>query len=81
MDGSSCSFDRSRSRPAKTTKGTKRAAYCPKTRFSPRNLAQRLAPPFFQPAAWSNHQVLAVAQQTKANAARAEAEAARPGEG
>jgi hypothetical protein len=44
-------------------------------------LARRLKPPFFLPVASSYHEVLTVAQQAKANAARAEAEAARPGEG
>jgi hypothetical protein len=41
-------------------------------------LARRLATPFFLPAASSYHEVT---QQAKASAARAEAEAARPGEG
>jgi hypothetical protein len=44
-------------------------------------LVRRLASPFFLPAASPYHEVLEVAQQAKANAARAEAEASRPGEG
>jgi ribosomal protein L13 len=34
MDGSSCGFGRVRSRPAKTIKGAKKAAYCPEMRRS-----------------------------------------------
>jgi hypothetical protein len=62
-------------------KGAKKAAYYPKTRCSSKSLARRFAPPFFLPAASSYHEVLTVTQQAKANAARAEAEASRPGEG
>jgi hypothetical protein len=61
MDGSSCGFDRVCSRPAKIIKGTKKTAYYPKTRCSPKNLARRLAPPFFLPAASPYHEVFAVA--------------------
>jgi hypothetical protein len=43
-------------------------------------LARRLASPFVLSAASSYHEVLTVVQQAKANAARAEVEAARPGE-
>jgi hypothetical protein len=83
MDGSSCGIDRicTRSRQAKIIKSTKKAAFYPKTRFSPQSLARRIASPLFLPAASSYHEVLTVAQQAKANAARAEADAARPGEG
>jgi hypothetical protein len=81
MDKSSCGFGSARSRPAKIIKGTKKAAYYPKARCSPQSLARRLASPFFLPAASSYHEVLTVAQQVKADAARAEAEAARPGLG
>jgi hypothetical protein len=81
MDERSCGFDRVGSRPAKIIKSQKKAAYYPKTRCSPRSLARRLASPFFLPAASSYHEVLTVAQHAKANAARAEAGAARPGEG
>ena len=42
MDGSSFGFDRARSRPAKITKGAKKAAYYPKMRHSPQSLARRL---------------------------------------
>jgi hypothetical protein len=53
MDGSSCGFDRVRSRPATTIKDANKAAYYPKTRCSPQSLARRLASPFFLPAASS----------------------------
>jgi hypothetical protein len=43
--------------------------------------ARRLAPPFFLPDASSHHEDLTVTQQAKTKAARAEAEAVRPGEG
>jgi len=42
---------------------------------------KRLAPPFFLAPATTYLQVLKLARQAKANAARAEAEAARPGGG
>jgi hypothetical protein len=76
MDGSSCGSDRARSRPAVNIKSTKKAAYYPKARCSPLGLARRLASPFFLPAA-----ILTVAKRAKADAARSEAEAARPGVG
>jgi hypothetical protein len=81
MDRSSCGFDRARSRPARIIKGAKKVVYDPKTRCSPLSLARRLASPLFLPTASSYHEVLTVAQQAKADAAHAEAEAARPGEG
>jgi hypothetical protein len=81
MDRTSCGFGRVRSRTAKIIKSAKKAAYYLKTRCSPQSLARRLAPPFFLPAASSYHEVLTVAQQAKVNAARAEADAACPGEG
>jgi hypothetical protein len=56
------------------------AAYYPKTLHSPLSLAQRLASPFFLPAASSYHEVFAVAQQAKDAAVCAVAEAARPSE-
>jgi hypothetical protein len=81
MDGRNYSFGRVRSRPVTIIKGTKKAAYYPKTRCSPQSLVRRLAPPFFLLAASSYHEVPTVAQQAKAGAACAEAEAARPGGG
>jgi hypothetical protein len=81
MDGSSCGFDRARSRPAKVIKGAKKAVYYPRARRCPQCLARRLASTFFLPAASSYHQVLALAQQAKANAAHAETEVSRVGEG
>ena len=81
MDYSRCGFKRFRSRPAKIAKGAKKAAYYPATWCSTQSLTRRLASPLFLPAASSYHEVLKVAQQAKAIAARAEAKAARPGEG
>ena len=75
MDGRSCGFDRARSRPAKIINGAKKAAYYPKTRCSPQSLVRRLAPPFFLLAASSYHEVPTVAQQAKADASRAGANA------
>jgi len=60
-DGSSCGFDRARSRPAKIIKGTGRVAYYPKIRHSPQSFTRRLASPFFLPAALSYYEVLTVA--------------------
>jgi hypothetical protein len=51
-----------------------------KKRFSPESSAARLASPFFLAPATTYPKVLKRAQQTKAHAARAEAEAARPDE-
>jgi type II secretory pathway component HofQ len=79
MSGSSCGFKRVRSRSAKIIKATKKAAHCPKARYSIQSLARRLASLIFLPAASSYHEVLTVAQQAKANAAHAEAKTARPG--
>jgi hypothetical protein len=81
MDFSSCGFGRARSCQAMIIKGAKKAACYPKTRCSPQSLARRLASPFFLPAALSYHEVLTVAQKAKANAARAEAGAARHDKG
>jgi hypothetical protein len=81
MDGSSCGFGRVRSRPAKIINGANKAAYYPKTRCSSLSLARSLTSPFFLLAASSYHEVLTVKQHAKADAARAEAEAARLGEG
>jgi hypothetical protein len=75
MDYSSCGFDHARSRPTKHIKVTKKAAYCPKMRFSPQSLARHLASPFFLLAALSYHEALTVAKPEKANAACAEADA------
>ena len=81
MGGSSCGFDRAPRRPVKIINGAKKAAYYSKARCSPLSLARRLASPFFLPAASPYHEVLTIAQQAKADAACAEAEAARPGKG
>jgi hypothetical protein len=67
--------------PGQDHQGREKAAYCPETRYSPQSFVLRLASPIFLTAASPYHEVLTVAQHTKANAARVEAEAARPGEG
>jgi hypothetical protein len=81
MDCSSCGFDRARSRPAKTIKGSKKAAYYPKTQHSPSSLALRLASPLFLPAASSYNEALTVALLDKVGSACAEVDAACPDEG
>jgi hypothetical protein len=80
MDGSSCGFDRVRSRPAKIIKDVTKAAYYSKIRHTPQSLARRLASPLFLPTALSYHEFLVVAQLDKAGAVRAEADAAHPDE-
>jgi hypothetical protein len=52
-----------------------------KKRLSPEGLAARTASPLFLAPATTYPQVLTPALHAKANAGRAEAEAARPGEG
>jgi hypothetical protein len=81
MDCSSCGFGRVRCRPAKVIEGENTAAYYSKALCSPQSSARRLASPFFLPATSSYNEVFTVAQQAKADAALAEAEASRPGEG
>ena len=75
MDFRSCSFDCARSRPAKTIKSTKKAAYIPTIKNSPQSLARRLASPLFLPAASSCHEALTAAYLDKAGVACAEADA------
>ena len=75
MDGRSFGFYRGRCRPAKVIKGAKKAAHYPNMRCSPKSLAWFLASFFFLAAASLYHEVFTVAQQAKANVARAEAEA------
>jgi hypothetical protein len=79
--GTQGDLDRVRNRLALTKQGMHAAFGFSKKRFSPESLAARLAPPFILAPATTYPQVLTLAQQAKANAARAEAEAARPGEG
>jgi hypothetical protein len=81
LDVNGSSFGRVRSRPAKIIKGAKKAAYYPKALFPSRSLALTAGRRSILPAASSYREVLTAAQQAKANAARAEAKAARPGEG
>jgi hypothetical protein len=69
-----------RSRLALIKKGPHAKAGFLKKRLSPESLTARFAPPVFLAPATTYHQDLTVAQQAKADAARAEAEAARPGE-
>jgi hypothetical protein len=78
MDGSSCGFNRVRSRLLKIIKGTKKAAYYKRMLHSPKSLARRLALSLFLPTASSYHEALAVAQLDKADAACAEAGIDRP---
>jgi hypothetical protein len=61
MDGSSCGFDRARSRPVKIFKGAKKAACYSKALRSPQSLPRRLASPFFLPATLSYYEVLTLA--------------------
>jgi hypothetical protein len=77
MDCSSCDFELVRNRPAKIIKSTKKAPYYPDMQHSPRSLARRLASPLFLPTASSYHEVLTVTQLDEADAACAEADAAR----
>ena len=65
---------------AANTLGAKKAAYYPATWCSTQSLTRRLASPLFLPAASSYHEVLTVAHQAEANAARALAKAAHAGE-
>jgi len=81
MDFRSCSFDCARSRPAKTIKSTKKAAYIPTIKNSPQSLARRLASPLFLPGASSYNEILTVAQLDRADAACAKADATCPDEG
>ena len=73
-------LDRVRKRLAKIKKGLQQVAGMPKKRFSLESVALRLASPFFLAPGTAYLPILAVAQQAKANAARAKAEATRPGE-
>jgi|AntAceMinimDraft_5_1070358.scaffolds.fasta_scaffold486390_1 hypothetical protein len=59
--------------------GVKVACYAKKA-YSPESVALRLASRFFLVSATAYLPLLTVAQQAKANAARAEAKAAPPGE-
>jgi hypothetical protein len=81
INGSSCGFDRVRSRPAKIIKGTKKAGYYQIMRHSPQSLVRRLASPLFLPAASSYDEGLSVAQLDKTDAACAETDSLRPDEG
>jgi hypothetical protein len=70
-----------RKRPALVKSSLQKVAGSPKKRFSPESPATRLTSPFFLAPATTYPQVIALAQQVKVNAARAEAKAARPVEG
>jgi hypothetical protein len=61
------------------TEGAKKAAYCPRTRHSPKSPARSLASPFILPAASSYYEVLTVVQLHKADATCVEADAAACG--
>jgi hypothetical protein len=81
MGGNSSGFGRARSCPVNVTKGAKNAAHYPKMLDFPQSVPRRLAPPLFLPAASSHYEVLTAARLDKADAACAEANAARPDEG
>ena len=71
---------RVRNRIAKVKIGLKKVANKGETACSRESVALRLASPFFLASGTSYLPILTVAQQAKANAARAKAEATRPGE-
>jgi hypothetical protein len=79
--GTQKDFGRVRKRLAFIKKGLNVVAGLTKKKLSPECLAARLALPFFLAPATSYPKALTVEQQAKANAARAEAEAARSGGG
>jgi hypothetical protein len=64
--------------PGQNYQGRKEGGLLPEDATLSECFARRLAPPLFLPAASSYHKVLAVAQPDKADAGRAEADAARP---
>ena len=73
-------FERVRKRIARVNLGLKKVASKGENTYSRESVAQRLASPFFLAPAAAYSKVLTVALQAKANAARAKAEATRPGE-
>jgi hypothetical protein len=73
-------LDRVRKRLASVLKGLKKVASQPVNRYSPESVAQRLASPFFMPDATAHPEFRTTVQQAKADAAaRAKADASRPG--
>jgi hypothetical protein len=78
--GAQGDLDRVRNRLALIKKGPHAKAGFSKKRLLPESFAARLAPPVFLAPTATYHQDLKAAQQAKADAARAKAEAARPGE-
>jgi hypothetical protein len=75
-------FYRIRMRLTNTTKDLEsKVAGFPKKQFSPRGVALRVATPFSLASAAAFLPALALARRAKANAARAKAEAGRPGVG
>jgi hypothetical protein len=89
--GEEVDFGRIRRRLAKVHNGLKKVASTPKKQYSQESVAQRLALPFFMPAATAYPAVLSIAEQAKVDAAarakaemdaaaRTKADAARPGE-
>ena len=73
-------LDRVRKRLALIKKGLQQVGRLPKKEFSLESVVARLASPFFLAPGTAYLPILTVAQQAKANAARAKAEANRPGE-
>ena len=73
-------LDRVRKRLAFIKKGLQQVERLPKKRFSLESVVARLASPFFLAPGTAYLPILTVAQQAKANAARAKAKATHPGE-
>ena len=79
--GEKADFSRITNRLTNVHKGLKTVATNAKKYYSQESVAHRLASPFFLPAGTSCPAVLSMAAQAKADtAARAKADAARPGE-
>jgi hypothetical protein len=73
-------LDRVRKRLALIKKGLQQVGRLPKKEFSLESVVARLASPFFLAPGTAYLPILTVAQQAKANAARAKAKATHPGE-
>ena len=73
-------LNRVRNRLAKIKRGLHKESRLSKKEFSPESVAERLASPFFLAPGTVYLPILTVAEQAKTSAARAKAEANRPGE-
>ena len=78
--GTQGDLDRVRKRLALIKKGLQQVGRLPKKEFSLESVVARLASPFFLAPGTAYLPILTVAQQAKANAARAKAKATHPGE-